>query len=231
MNRLFVAIPTKKGLSLSFQKWQICQNWQPIFDKIVNPYLTINPLAKNFWQIANLIKPTCQKMTTRSDPQTHLKPGQKTIIQVSFDERGTPFKRSPTHQKSVPPCSNANSHSRATNPRHTVTLLPARLIDGTPEGRIPRGVRPHDIGNVRPPRILLLRSPSTKHGARPCTKPWPQAWPSAHRRAPGDLEHPEYNSGRSSESWTVGTEWWSSWSARSDTCSHARSCWLLSRVR
>nr|DAO74988.1 MAG TPA: hypothetical protein [Caudoviricetes sp.] len=157
--------------------------------------------------------------------------GQKTIIQVSFDERGTPFKRSPTHQKlnledpvcvnripialcqrsieaeicrsirpclalrfhkclmfshlycpnkpsndathfrdivvkhiSVPSCSNANTHGRATNPRHTVALLPTRLIDCPLESRIPRRVHLHDVGHVRLPRILLLRSPSTEHG-------------------------------------------------------------------
>ena len=88
----------------------------------------------------------------------HTHSGKKKRIQVSFEERGTPFKRSPAHQKSVPPCSNTYTHSRAANSRHTMTFFPTRLIDGRLEGCVPIRVVRHDIGNIILPMVHLLRS-------------------------------------------------------------------------
>lgn len=89
--------------------------------------------------------------------------GKKTIIQVSFDERGTPFKRSPTHQKSVPPFSNTNANGLASSSLHTKSLFPPCLIDGSPESNMVSRKPRQRLRIISSPRIHLLRSPSAKH--------------------------------------------------------------------
>lgn len=68
----------------------------------------LSKLTTHFWQKTALkgghthLKTYFVKNDNSNRPTYPLKwvndSGQKTIIQVSFDERGTPFKRSPTHQ-------------------------------------------------------------------------------------------------------------------------------------
>lgn len=87
--------------------------------------------------------------------------GKKTIILVSFDERGTPFKRSPTHQKSVPPCS--NTHALTSSSLHTKSLFPPCLIGSGPESNMVSRKPRQRLRIISLPRIHLLRSPSADH--------------------------------------------------------------------
>ena len=92
------------------------------------------------------------KTLTHSEPQTHLKgkemvknldaqKGKKTIILVSFDERGTPFKRSPTHQ-------NQGLVDPVRVDRVPITLRPRCLVVEKRRSIVPRSTTRLDLNHM-----------------------------------------------------------------------------------
>ena len=94
---------------------------------------------------------------------------QKRIIPVSFEERGIPFKRPPTQQKteSIRPRTSRPSSSPQTFPTSSLVsdpFLPPCLIGSAPKTNFVEGKTPQSLRIISLPRIGLLRLPTPEHG-------------------------------------------------------------------